>query len=289
MSRVGFVGLGTMGAPMAGHLITAGHDVTVWNRTATRCAPLVEKGARAAATLQELGAACGIVCLCVGRTEDVEECLAGLTLGSKPGTLFVDHSTISPVGAQKIHKNLGERGLRFVDAPVTGGSVGAQNGTLTVFCGGSSEDIDEAKPVLSAYGKTIERVGGPGAGQLTKAANQIAVGGALLALCESLSFAQKAGLDIAQTRDLISRGAAGSWAMENYGPKILKHDWSPGFSVKNQRKDFGYCKEAASAVDAAVPGTQLVDRLLKVLDDQGHGEWTTAALFEAMLAMDYTE
>jgi 3-hydroxyisobutyrate dehydrogenase-like beta-hydroxyacid dehydrogenase len=177
--------------------------------------------------------------------------------------------------------------MRFIDAPVTGGSVGAQNGTLTIFCGGDETDIEEAKPVLAAYGKTVERVGGPGAGQLTKMANQIAVGGALLALCESLSFAEKAGLDIAQTRDLISRGAAGSWAMDNYGPKILAHDWSPGFSVKNQRKDFGYCIEAARAAGAAIPGTVLVDRLLEVLQDEGKGELATTALYEAMLAMDF--
>ncbi len=272
---------------MAGHLVTVGLEVTVWNRTASKCAPLVERGAVAAATLQELGESCDIVCLCVGRTEDVEECIHELVDAAKPRTLFIDHSTISPFGAQKIHKDLSERGFRFIDAPVTGGSVGAQNGALTIFCGGDPADVDEAKGVLSAYGKTIEHVGGPGSGQMTKVANQIAVGGALLALCESLSFAQKAGLDIAQTRDLISRGAAGSWAMENYGPKILKRDWSPGFSVKNQRKDFGYCKEAAERVGAAVPGTQLVDRLLMILEAQGHGEWTTAALFEAMLAMDY--
>jgi 3-hydroxyisobutyrate dehydrogenase-like beta-hydroxyacid dehydrogenase len=278
-----------MGAPMAGHLVAAGHDVTVWNRTASKIAPLVEKGAAATQTLQELGGACDFVCLCVGRTEDVEECLSELTSSAKPGTLFIDHSTISPVGAQRIHQDLQADGFRFIDAPVTGGSVGAQNGTLTIFCGGSLVDIEESKPILAAYGKTIEHVGGPGSGQLTKAANQIAVGGALLALCESLSFAHKAGLDVAQTRDLISRGAAGSWAMENYGPKIIKRDWSPGFSVKNQRKDFGYCKEAAAGVGAAVPGTQLVDRLLQMLESHGHGEWTTAALFEAMLGLGYEE
>lgn len=287
MRRVGFVGLGTMGAPMARHIVSAGHDVTVWNRTPGKTDALASKGAAIAESLEHLGASCEVVCLCVGRTEDVEQCLSALTGAAKPGTLFIDHSTISPVGAKRIHSDLKEKGLRFVDAPVTGGSVGAQNGTLTIFCGGEESDIEEAKPILAAYGKTVERVGGPGSGQLTKMANQIAVGGALLALCESLSFAKKAGLDVAQTRDLISRGAAGSWAMENYGPKILAHDWSPGFSVKNQRKDFGYCIEAARVCNAAVPGTELVDQLLKSLEDQGHGEWATTALYETMLAMDF--
>lgn len=274
---------------MAGHLVDKGFETIVWNRTASKADALVAKGAKRAASLQELGAQCETVCLCVGTTEDVKECLESLTSTANKGALFVDHSTISPVGARSIHEELSERGMQFVDAPVTGGSMGAVNGTLTVFCGGAEADVEEARQVLGAYSKTVAHVGGPGAGQLTKVANQIAVGGSLLALCESLAFAKKAGLDVATTRDLISKGAAGSWAMENYGPKIIAGDWSPGFSVKNQRKDFGYCREAAKACDAAVPGTQLVDRLLSLLEDEGHGEWATAALFEAMLELEYEE
>jgi 3-hydroxyisobutyrate dehydrogenase-like beta-hydroxyacid dehydrogenase len=285
MRRVGFVGLGTMGAPMAGHLVAAGHETTVWNRTAAKMEPLVAQGARAAGSLAELGENCDVVCLCVGRTEDVRECLGGLTERAGKGTLFIDHSTVSPVGAREIHASLSSRGFRIVDAPVTGGSMGAVSGTLTVFCGGEVEAFEEAKGVVSAYGRTVAHVGGPGAGQLTKMANQIAVGGSLLALCESLSFASKAELDVSQTLSLISRGAAGSWAMENYGPKIVAGDWSPGFSVRNQRKDFGYCKEAAEACGAAIPGTELVDRLLAMLEEQGRSDQTTAALYEAMLAM----
>jgi len=289
MRRIGFVGLGVMGAPMAGHLVDARRDVTVWNRTPEKCKPLADKGARVAASLEELGGACDFVCLCVARTEDVEECLGELTKAARPGTLFVDHSTISPVGARRFHEELGGKGLRFIDAPLTGGSMGAQKGTLTIFCGGSPADIEEAKDVLRCYGKTVERVGGPGAGQMMKVVNQIAVGGALLALCESFSFAEKAGLDLTQARDLVSRGAAGSWAMENYGPQIIKRDWTPGFAIKNQRKDFGYCREAAKSVDAAIPGTQLADRLLAVLDEAGKGDQTTSSLFEEMLAMGYEE
>ncbi len=195
----------------------------------------------------------------------------------------MDHSTIAPPAAAAIHADLSARGHRFVDAPITGGSMGAQKGQLTIFLGGDQADCEEALPVVAAYAKRAERVGGPGAGQMAKMANQIAVAGVLIGLCESLSFAQKAGLDVAQIKDLVGGGAAGSWAFENYGPKILTRDWTPGFTVRNQRKDFGYCKEAARVVHAAIPGTMLVDELLAKLEAEGHPDWTTAALFEVLL------
>jgi len=270
---------------MAGHLLRAGHAVTVWNRTPAKAEPLREQGAKVAADLGDLAAECRVIFLCVNRSEDVQECLARMVPQAHPGTLFVDHSTIAPNAAIDMARDLREKGFRFVDAPITGGSVGAEKGQLTVFCGGDESAVDEALRYIQAYAKRAERVGGPGAGQMTKMANQIAVGGALLGLCESLSFAQKAGLDVAKTRELLAGGAGGSWAFDNYGPKILAEDWSPGFSVKNQRKDFAYCREAAATIDAAVPGTVLVDRLLKILQDEGHGEWTTAALYDAMLRM----
>ena len=281
-ARLGFVGLGVMGEPMAGHLLSAGHAVTVWNRSPGKSDRLKGLGATVVDTLPEVGAAADLIFLCVGRTEDVQECLAGMR-NAAPRTLFVDHSTISPTGAASIESDLASRGHRFVDAPITGGSMGAKNGTLTVFGGGAEADIEEARPYISAFAKRLERVGGPGAGQMAKMANQIAVGGALMALCESLAFAKKAGLEIAQIRDLVSGGAGGSWAFQNYGAQILANDWTPGFSVKNQRKDFGYCREAASAIDAHLPGTTVVDALLAKLEEEGHGEWTTAALYEIML------
>jgi len=267
---------------MAGHLVRNGHDVTVWNRTTSKAEPLKELGARVAGSLEELGAACEAVFICVNRSEDVEECLDDLTQNARPGTLLVDHSTIAPAAAQRFHKTLNERGFRFVDAPITGGSMGALKGQLTIFCGGDAADIEGAMPYLQSYAKRAERVGGPGAGQMMKMANQIAVGGALLALCECLSFAKKASLDPVQTRDMIGGGAAGSWAFENYGPKILAKDWTPGFSVKNQRKDFGYCRDAAKQVDAAIPCTDLVDSLLSQVPNE---EWTTAALYDVMVRM----
>lgn len=282
MNRVGFVGLGVMGGPMAGHLVSKGFNTVVWNRSPEKAAPLQAAGASVASSLAELAAACEVIMLCVNRTEDVVQCLEAMLPHAKPGTLFVDHSTISPEGAKEIHRRVAEAGCAFVDAPITGGSMGAQKGQLTIFCGGNPSDVERAMPYLQAYAKRAEYVGEAGAGQMMKMANQIAVGGALMALCEAMAFADKAGLELTQTRDLLAGGAAGSWAFDNYGPKILARDWSPGFSVKNQRKDFGYCFEAADAVDCVLPGTEVVDRLLAELEDEGHGEWTTAALFEVL-------
>jgi 3-hydroxyisobutyrate dehydrogenase len=283
--EIGFVGLGVMGAPMAGHLLDAHGRVTVWNRTASKATQLEARGARLASGLSELGAGCDVVFLCVGRTEDVRECLESLTHAARPGTLFVDHSTIDPGATEGIHRELRGRGFRFVDAPVTGGSMGAQKGQLTVFCGGEEADVAEAVAAIQPYAKRAERVGGPGAGQRMKMANQIAVGGALLGLCEALAFARKAGLDESQARELISGGAGGSWAFEHYGPKILGRDWSPGFSIVHQRKDFEYCRRSAKEIDAAIPATDLVDRLLARLEERGLGDWTTAALYEIYMEM----
>jgi len=277
--------MGTMGAPMAGHLLKAGHSVTVWNRTAAKSAPLADAGAKIAPDLASLAADCDVVFLCVNRSRDVRACLDAMLPTARPGTLFVDHSTISPTAAKELHDALRGAGHRFVDAPVTGGSLGAQKGQLTIFLGGSQEDVDAALPLVTAYAKRAERVGEGGAGQMAKMANQIAVGAALQGLCEALSFAHKAGLDLEQIRALIAGGSGGSWAFENYGPKILNGDYAPGFSVKNQRKDFGYCADAARAIDAAIPSTLLTDKLLARLEERGDGELTTAVLYEEMLRM----
>lgn len=270
---------------MAGHLLAAGRTVHVWNRTAAKATPLAERGAVVELDLRSIGASCNVVFLCVGRTEDVEECALAVAEGMCPGGIIVDHSTIEPDGARRIASQLAERSIRFVDAPITGGSVGAKRGQLTIFMGGSAADIAEVAPIVAAYAKRAERVGPVGAGQMTKLANQIAVGGALSGVCEALAFAEKAGLDLALTRELIAGGAGGSWAFEFYGPKILARDWTPGFSVKNQRKDFGYCAKAADSIGAAIPTTILLDELLSRLETDGRGELTTAALFEVLLEM----
>ena len=198
-----------MGFPMAGHLVRAGHEVFVWNRTPGKTVA----GAALANSLEDLGRECDVVMICVNRCEDVDEVLTGLLKRLRPGSLVIDHSTIAPDAAAGFQAALADRGMRFVDAPITGGSMGAQNGTLTIFCGGEEADVEAAMPYLQAYGKRVERVGGPGKGQMMKMANQIAVGGALLALCECLAFASKAGLDMVQAKTLIGGGAAGSWAV----------------------------------------------------------------------------
>lgn len=277
--------MGVMGGPMAAHLARAGHSVVVWNRTPGKAELPVQAGAREARSLADLGASCEVVFLCVRRSEDVLEVVQALTPHLSPDALVVDHSTISPAVAEMIHKDRGCDG--FLDAPITGGSMGAQSGTLTIFCGGSQAAFDRAYPALQAYAKRAALVGGPGAGQRMKLANQIAVAGSLLGLCEALNFARKAGLDLAQTRELLAGGAAGSWAFDHYGPKILAEDWTPGFTIANQRKDFGYCAETAQALDAAIPGTLLVDRLMGLLQERGQGELTTAALILALADLGF--
>lgn len=284
-SPIGFVGLGVMGGPMAGHLRSRFANVWIWNRTPAKVGPWRELGCHVAESLEFLGEKCSLVFTCVRGSEDVREVLDRLTVDAPPGALYVDHSTILPAAAQAIHRDLNDRGFRFIDAPITGGSMGAQKGQLTIFCGGDRADFDEIAPVLSAYAKRAEYVGRPGAGQMMKMANQIAVGGALIGLCESMAFAKKAGLDLAQTRELLAGGAAGSWAFENYGPKLLERDWTPGFSIDNQVKDFAYCEEAAKQIGASLPMTHVLHRLLRDMQAEGHGDWTTAALFEKMLQL----
>ena len=271
---------------MAGHLLRESERLTVWNRTVSKTTRLEDEGATVADDLASLAAECDVIMICVNRSEDVLAVLDEMVTAAMPGTLFIDHSTIAPPAAMEIAAELKDKGFRFVDAPVTGGSMGAQKGQLTLFLGGDEQDVEEAIEHIKPYTRRAERTGSSGAGQMAKMANQIAVGGALLALCEALSFAKKAGLDIEQIRQMVGGGSGGSWAFDNYGPKIIATDWSPGFSIKNQRKDFGYCREAAEKIDAAIPGTELVDRLLGELEKEGHGEWTTAALYEQMMRMD---
>lgn len=285
--RIGFVGLGVMGGPMAVHLFLKGMDVQAWNRSPERREAIAAQGVPMAHSLNELSESSDIVCLCVSKTEDVVACLDTLRPSARPGTLFIDHSTILASAARSIAIDLKSAGFRFIDAPITGGSMGAKNGALTIFCGGEPADIEQAAPVFQCYAKKFERVGGNGDGQRMKAANQIAVAGALLALCESLAFADRCGLDLEQTRDLLSGGAAGSWAFENYGPKILERNWAPGFSIDNQIKDLAYCEETAASIGAALPGTMLVHDLLLQMSSEGRGGETTCALFEMLRELEH--
>lgn len=282
-TQLGFIGLGVMGEPMAGHLYKKQGAVTVWNRTTGKANALVEAGATLAPSVQSLGESCDIVFLCVRGGEDTVELASALADCMTRGSIVVDHSTTQPAAAMEASRILSARGIAFVDAPITGGSMGAKNGTLTIFLGGEPSDCERVSGPLSAYAKKAQRVGGVGSGQWAKLANQIAVAGSLLGLCESLSFAKKAGLDVRQVHELLSGGAAGSWAFDNYGPKLLNEDWSPGFSIDNQQKDLLYTMESAEAVDAAVPMTALANQLLELLQQDGDGGKTTAALYAKML------
>ncbi|MBS1716360.1 MAG: NAD(P)-dependent oxidoreductase [Armatimonadetes bacterium] len=277
---VGFIGLGTMGAPMAGHLLKAGRDLVVWNRTPGKTDELKAAGARVANSLEDMAWDCGVICICVNRSEDVEECLKPIWDKGQNNALIIDHSTIAPEAARRFSAESYRRGMRFVDAPLTGGSMGAKNGTLTIFMGGEEADVAKASGIVEAYAKNAQWVGLSGQGQMMKLANQIAVGASVLGLCETMAFAEKAGLNKQQALEMIGSGAGGSWAFNNYGPKVLAEDWSPGFSIKNQRKDFGYCKDAAAQVHADLPGIEMIDALMKRLDDEGHGEWATCSLYE---------
>lgn len=281
-SRVGFLGLGTMGGPMAGHLLKAGHDVVVWNRTTVKSEPLKAQGAHVAGTLQDFSD-CKVVFICVNRSEDVRELIDQLKPHLPANTIVVDHSTIEPEVARDIQTDLAKNGIEFVDAPITGGSMGAINGTLTIFCGGSENAVDAVLPYLQAYAKRAQRVGGPGQGQMMKLANQIAVGGALIGLCETLAFAEQAGLDKSLALDMIGGGAGGSWAFQNYGPRILDENWEPGFSIKNQRKDFSYCFGVAQQLGFQLPGTCLVDMLLEELEEDGLAEKATTMLYKKLV------
>lgn len=264
-----------MGSRMAGHLAKAG-EVIVWNRTPSRS----EGFDSVASSPAELARRCDQVFICVSRTEDVREVLYAMAPALRPGMTIVDHSTIEPSAAREMAENLAVQGVGFVDAPVTGGEKGAIDGTLTIFCGGSLADFEKALPFMEAYGKKIRLVGPPGSGQMMKMANQVSVVGCVLAMAECLAFADRAGLDMAETIDLVGSGAGGSWSLTNYGPKVLARDWSPGFSIDLQQKDLHYALDAARAMGLSLPGATLIEQLFASLQRQGRGGEATPALFE---------
>lgn len=278
---VGFIGLGTMGSPMARHLANHGFDLVVWNRTRAKAEALADV-ARVANSIEELADQASLIFLCVSDSNDVEEIVRSIFRNAKEGALIVDHSTIAPKDAIRIAEMANAAGLRFVDAPVTGGSVGARQGTLTLFCGGEERDFERAQPYWSAYAKKAKLVGPVGAGQTMKMANQIAVALTLLSMAEALAFAEKAGLNLDDCIELIGGGAGGSWSLTNYGPKAVAGDHTPGFAIRHQQKDLVYALQAAREARASLPGTALVHQLLAVLENQGRGDEATTALFDLL-------
>lgn len=237
---IGFIGLGAMGRSMAANLQRKIGAVTVWNRTASKADGLLGLGASIAATPAELARVCDIICVCVSDTPDVEQVIFGpdgVAEGLKPGALIVDFSTISAEASERFAERVAAKGARWLDAPVTGGDIGARDGTLTIMVGGAEEDFDRAQNVFDAVGKKAVFMGPTGSGQRTKLANQIAAAGAIAALAESFNYAREQGMDVQRVFDVISSGAAGSWSMSNYGPRILRGDMNPGFAAALMAKD----------------------------------------------------
>ena len=284
MAKVAFLGLGVMGYPMAGHLkAKGGHEVTVYNRTFAKAEAWVKQhGGRAAATPKEAAAGQDFVFACVGNDDDLRQVTIGpdgAFQAMARGTIFVDNTTASADVARELQAKAKALGIGFVDAPVSGGQAGAENGVLTVMCGGEEADYARAEPVIAAFARACRRLGAPGAGQLSKMVNQICIAGLVQGLSEGLHFARKSGLDIEQLVDVISKGAAGSWQMENRHKTMNQDKFDFGFAVDWMRKDLGICLAEARRNGAHLPVTALVDQFYGEVQTMGGGRWDTSSLF----------
>jgi 3-hydroxyisobutyrate dehydrogenase len=282
MSKIGWIGLGVMGFPMAGHLKTRGHDVTVFNRTRKKAEAWIERfGGRLAATPAEVADGAEFVFTCVGNDDDLRAVALGhdgafAALGQ--GAVFVDHTTASAHIARELHAAAKQRGAGALDAPVSGGQSGAEGGTLTVMAGGDEPDFAKAAPVIDAYAQTVNLIGPSGAGQLTKMVNQICIGGLIEGLAEALHFAERAGLDTEKVIDTISKGAAQSWQMDNRWRTMIEGKFDFGFAVDWVRKDFAICFDEARRNGASLPVTVLVDQFYAEIQEMGGGRWDTSSL-----------
>ena len=286
MSRVAFIGLGVMGYPMAGHLARAGHSVTVFNRTRGRAELWAEEyGGALADTPARACTRADFVFTCVGRDEDVRAVTLerdGAFAGMRSGAVFVDHTTTSAELARELNGGASERGLAFLDAPVSGGQAGAENGKLAIMAGGRKEHYDRALPLLECYGARIDLMGPAGAGQLTKMVNQICIAGLVQGLSEGLNFAQRASLDGEQVARLIGAGAAQSWQLDNRHATMLADEFEFGFAVDWMRKDLGYAKQEAHRNGAELPVAELVDRFYAEVQAMGGGRWDTSSLIRRL-------
>ena len=284
--KVAFLGLGVMGFPMAGHLAAKGHEVTVYNRNGAKARDWAgrHKGS-AAATPAEAARGAQIVFACVGDDPSVREVITGTDgaiEGMAKGAIFVDHTTASADVAREMAAALGEKGIGFLDAPVSGGQAGAENGQLTVMVGGEQGDFDTAKPVMDCYGKAVTLMGPVGSGQLCKMVNQICIAGLVQGLAEGMNFAQRAGLDGEQVLDVISKGAAGSWQMMNRGTTMLQDKYDFGFAVDWMRKDLRIAMTEAKANGASLPVTALVDQFYGEIQRLGGNRWDTSSLMHRL-------
>jgi 3-hydroxyisobutyrate dehydrogenase len=289
MAKLAFLGLGVMGYPMAGHLQKkGGHEVTVYNRTAAKAQQWArEFGGKHAATPREAAKDCDFVMLCVGNDDDVRSVVYGdngALVGMRRGAILVDHTTASALLAKELFAKAKERGVGFIDAPVSGGQAGAQNGQLGIMCGGEPADFNRAKPVLDVYARMCALIGGPGSGQLTKMVNQICIAGLVQGLAEGLAFAKRANLDVEKVVGVISKGAAQSWQMENRWKQMneLKFDGF-GFAVDWMRKDLGMCLEEAKRNGSRLPATALIDQFYASVQARGGRRWDTSSLMHLLM------
>ncbi len=288
MAKVAFLGLGVMGFPMAGHLAAKGHAVTVYNRTDAKAAAWVARhGGRAAATPRAAAEGAEVVLACVGNDDDLRAVCTGpdgAFAGMGRGALFVDHTTVSARVTRELSAAAATAGIGFVDAPVSGGQAGAENGVLSVMCGGAEADYARAEPVIAAYARICRRLGPSGAGQLAKMVNQICIAGLVQGLSEGLHFAERAGLDIEAVVEVISQGAAGSWQMANRHKTMKAGQFDHGFAVDWMRKDLGICLATAEENGASLPVTALVDQFYKDVQKMGGGRWDTSSLIARLRA-----
>jgi 3-hydroxyisobutyrate dehydrogenase len=285
VERVGFVGLGTMGAAMAANLAREGFPLTVWNRTTGRAQTVLDLGAAEAPTPAALAGSSDVVVLCLSDTPDVEAVLfgpGGVATGIRPASLVIDCSTVSPEASRTFAASLAGQGVGFVDAPVSGGSEGAQKGTLTIMCGGSDSDVKRARPILAAMGKAITHMGPVGAGQATKAVNQVILAGTYLGVAEGLVLAIKAGLDPEMVVEALSSGAAASWVLQNRSGRMIADEYPLGFRIALHRKDLGIALELARQVGAALPVAGLAEQIENGLIAKGHGDDDNSALARAI-------
>jgi 3-hydroxyisobutyrate dehydrogenase len=286
MAKVAFLGLGVMGFPMAGHLAAKGHEVTVYNRSPAKAqAWVAQHKGKSAATPREAAKGAEFVMACVGNDDDLRSVCTGpdgAFIGMTPGSVFVDHTTVSAKITRKLAAQAATSGIAFVDAPVSGGQAGAENGQLSIMCGGDPADYARAEPVMAAYARICRLIGASGAGQLAKMMNQICIAGLMQGLSEALAFGQKAGLDGEKVVEVISQGAASSWQMMNRHKTMLKDEFNFGFAVDWMRKDLGICLETADEIGASLPVTALVDQFYKDVQLMGGGRGDTSSLIRRL-------
>ena len=283
--RIGFIGLGIMGRGMVNNLLKAGFSVSVWNRTTSRIAPFVEKGAQAAMSPADVAAKSDIIITCVSDTPDVKSVISGdygVINTLAPGSLVIDMSTISPQVTKELGDLIESKGSKMLDAPISGGSEGAANGTLSIMIGGEADQVQRAMPYFEAMGKTITHVGPRGAGQAVKLVNQILVVVTMLGVSEALLFAEASGVDLENTLAAVTQGAAGSWMLSNRGPQVIERDWRPGFTIDLQQKDVRLVLEAADQLGVPLLGTSLVHQLYRTLQERGLGGDGNHALVKAL-------